>query len=269
MTSLLAQKSLATVVAFALLVSGCTPKKPEIQQTPAESRPAGWPVSLNDFTVTWTAQPGIDLTTGAAVVVRAYMESYYLAYLTDDERYLYPGFRESVNPNGSAGPDGIKELWPEPHAATTWVGTARHHLVEISRSGRDVNVLACLYAPGTGRFEDGGFKANGAGYEPNSGVLPLRVGLKAPEREEPILPPQQGKSRAPFENVFGGWRVTSHEGGYIVAARWPDSVNDKAKCESRMKVPPESRGFTSWQEYPRSAFPTLPATPGWPDRSAN
>jgi len=77
MVELLARKSLASVLAFALLaIVGCTPKRPETPQTPAESPSAGWPTTLNDFSVTWAAEPGIDLTTGAAVVVRAYMESY-------------------------------------------------------------------------------------------------------------------------------------------------------------------------------------------------
>jgi hypothetical protein len=34
---------------------------------------------LNDLTIIWTAEPGIELTTGAAVAVRAYVESYFLA----------------------------------------------------------------------------------------------------------------------------------------------------------------------------------------------
>jgi hypothetical protein len=271
MTSLLARKSLASVLALALSISGCTPKEPETQQTPAESPPAGWPAALNDLSATWTADPGIDLTTGAAVVVRAYIESYYLAYLTDDEKYLYPGFREAVDPNDSDGPPGTEALWPEPPNAATWVGTLRHHLLRITRSGRDVTVLGCLYSYAVGRLGDEfGFRPNnGSGFGPDAGISPIRIGLRAPESDESTFPPQEGKSRAPFNDVFGGWRVTSHEGGYLVKGRWADSMSDKAECASRDRTPPESRTFTPGQEYPRSDFPTLPATPGWPDKPAS
>lgn len=77
---------------------------------PPKSPTAGWPESLNDFTVTWTAEPGIDLTNGPTVVARAYLESYYLAYLTTDNKYLYPGFAQAVDANQSNGPEGTEKL---------------------------------------------------------------------------------------------------------------------------------------------------------------
>jgi hypothetical protein len=225
---------------------------------------------LNDLTVTWTAEQGIDLTTGAPVVVRAYIESYILAFLTDDEKFLYPGFRDAVDANVSGGSSGEKALWPKPHSVTTWVGTARHHLLRITQSGRDVTVLGCAYQYGTGRYEGrgrGGFKANGAGSQPNSGIEPLRITLQAPENEDSQLPAQRGSSRAPFTNVFDGWRVTGHEGGYFATGPWADASEETQECVSRAEGPPESRDFEPWQEYPRSDFPTLPATPGWPDKT--
>jgi hypothetical protein len=54
---------------------------------------------LNDFSMAWSAEPGIDLTEGPAVPVRAHMESYLLAWVTGDDRYLYPGFAKAVDPN--------------------------------------------------------------------------------------------------------------------------------------------------------------------------
>ena len=67
---------------------------------PAPAPPAGWPTDLADFTIAWTAEPGIDvMTDGAAIAARAYEESYYLAAITEDEKYLYPGFADSVEPN--------------------------------------------------------------------------------------------------------------------------------------------------------------------------
>lgn len=249
-------------VCFIFAVAGCT-SDPARESPPP---PAGWPTALNDLTVSWTADQGVDLTTGPAVVVRAYIESYILAYLTDDQKYLYPGFRDAVDASASGKSSAAKALWPESHSAATWVGTARHHLLRVTRSGQDVTVLGCLYTYGTGRYEDGAFKANGAGIKPNSGIQPLRIMLRAPEKENSDLPPQKGPSRAPFTNVFDGWRVTGYEGGYFATGPWADSSDETLQCVSRAERPPESRDFKPWKQYPRSDFPTLPATPGWPDK---
>jgi len=249
--------------ALTLLVTvGCHSPTKEV----AESPPAGWPASLNDFTITWTGEPGIDLTADAAVVVRAYMESYYLAYLTTDRKYLYPGFQQSVAANEPDGPAGSQERWPVPNRERTWVGTARHHLLRIDRSDRDVTVVGCVYSYGTAEYTDYGFQANVGGTGPNSGISAFRVEMRAPASAV-NLPPQQGDSRAPFVNVFDGWQVSNYQGGFLLLAHW-DSSADEVLCASRADRTPESRTFTPGNSYPRSDFPTLPAAPGWPAESA-
>lgn len=240
-------------VVMILVVVGCRSNDTGAPDPPA----AGWPGLLGDFTVTWTAEPGIDLTKGAAVAARAYMESYYLAYLTDDEKYLYPGFQQSVDANDPDGPDGTEELWPKPNGSETWVGTARHHLLRLDRSDRDVAVVGCVYSYSSGVLTEDGVQANIGGMGPYAGINAIRIGLQAPESEEVNLPPQRGPSRAPFENVFGGWRVTNHQGGFLLQANWDGAGNDKQQCLSRAEGTPESRAS-------QSDFPALPATPGWP-----
>ncbi|MBP3085800.1 hypothetical protein [Mycolicibacterium fortuitum] len=47
------------------------------------------------------------------------MESFYLACLTDDEKYFYPGFRQPVDVSDPEGPDGTDELWPTPDGQET------------------------------------------------------------------------------------------------------------------------------------------------------
>lgn len=214
--------------------------------------------------MTWTAEPGIDLTTGAAVVVRAYLESYYLAYITTDEKYLYPGFQQSVDANQPEGTDGTTELWPKPSRPKTWVGTARQHLLRIERSDRDVTAVGCMYSYGSAVQTEDGFDPNVGGIGPDAGVSAVRIGLRAPANDDVVLPPQQGPSRAPFDNVFGGWRVTNHQGGFILLAQWDGAADDEAECVSRADRAPENRTFTPGGAYPRADFPTLPATPGWP-----
>ncbi|EUA40320.1 hypothetical protein I549_1121 [Mycobacterium avium subsp. avium 2285 (R)] len=49
--------------------------------------------------------------------VRAYTESYLLASIMGDNRYLYPGFQQSVDPNQSINhPIGTQSLWPKTNA---------------------------------------------------------------------------------------------------------------------------------------------------------
>ncbi len=248
-------------VVMLLVVVGCRSNDTGAPEPPA----AGWPGSLSDFTVTWTAEPGIDLTKGAAVAARAYLESYYLAYLTDDEKYLYPGFRQVVDANAPEGPDGTNELWPTPDSPETWIGTLRHHVLRIEQSGRDSAVVACVYSYGTAVVTDDGFEANVGGPGAYAGINAVRIGLQAPDTDGAMLPPRQGPARAPVENVFGGWRVTNHQGGFLMLAHWPGNASDKEKCLSLVEGPPESRTFIVGADYPKSAFPTLPAAPGWPN----
>jgi hypothetical protein len=255
-------QSLACIGIVLLIVGiGCTPQGSQETTVPPESPPAGWPEALSDFSVVWTAESAIDLTTGAAVVVRAYMESYYLAYLTGDEKYLYPGFQQSVNASDPDGPDGTQEVWPKQNHPETWIGTARHHLLRMERSGRDVAVVGCVYSYGTGVLTAGGIQQNIGGMGPYAGINAIRIGLQAPDGEQLNLPPQRGLSRTPFENVFDGWRVTNHQGGVLLQANWAGSGNDKVQCLSRADGTPESRAS-------QSDFPALPATPGWPAKSS-
>jgi hypothetical protein len=257
---------LTSIVLVILFVGvGCTSRGSEAPVAPS----AGWPEALSDFTVDWTADPGIDLTVGPAVVVRAYMESYYLAYLTDDEKYFYPGFQQAVNPNEPDGPDGTEALWPSPSGPETWVGTVRQHLLRIDRSGRDVAAVGCVYTYDSGGLVGGKFKANIGGMGPYGGISTFRIELQAPQDGEEALPAQRGPSRAPFENVFGGWRVTNHQGGYLLLAHWAGEGNDKQECLSRSEGTPESRKFVFGTTYLRSDFSTLPATPGWPAKPGN
>ena len=193
-----------------LAVAGCTPRPSE---KPAPPPPAGWPTELADFTIAWTAEPGIDIVTdGAAIAARAYEESYYLAAITENETYLYPGFADVSNPTSPGGPPGTSNLHPKlgDSDPAVWIGTARHHVLSITRSDRDVTLTACAYLYGSAREipNRDGYAANvGSDYELNSGIFPLRIGLRAPVKTESDVPPQAGPSRTPSDDVFGGWRI--------------------------------------------------------------
>ena len=188
----------ALLVVLMLAVAGCTPRPPE---NPAPPPPSGWPTELADFTIAWTAEPGIELLTdGAAIATRAYVESYYLASITENEKYLYPGFADAVEPDQPGGPPGTSELHPKLGYSdpAIWIGTARHHVLGITRSDSDVTLTACAYLFGTAREipNRDGYAANvGTSYDLNSGIFPMRVGLRAPSDSESKSPAQEGPRR--------------------------------------------------------------------------
>jgi hypothetical protein len=235
--------------------------------------PGGWPTTLNDFTMVWSAEPGIDVTTWPAVVVRAYTESYLLAYVMGDDKYLYPGFQQAVDPNESIDhPTGRQFLWPKTDDPSKggWVGTEHAHILSIVTSGRETTVEACTYQFGSADLDrNGRYSPIIAEPQPYSGISPMRVAMTAPASAGSQLPRQEGPARAPLIDVFNGWRITSHQGGYLagsgVGPEWPDFAANKAACLA--KAPPHS-DLVIGGEYPRSDFPTLPPSPGWPAPSA-
>jgi hypothetical protein len=254
-----------------LAVAACTPRLPE---EPAQPPTAGWPTSLSSFTIAWTAEPGIDLATdGAAIAVRAYVESYFLAIITKNDKYLYPGFADAVEPDQSGGPAGTENLHPEIRDSdpSVYIGTAHHHVLSISRSDRDVTLTACAYLYGAAIERPNG-KYNaivGKGFAPGPGIYPLRIGLRAPEETRPELRPQRGPLRAPFDNVFGDWKITSNQGGYFSYSSWAEYDRDLATCTERADTALSNRHLSPVRPYPGTEFPTLPATPGWPEKPAS
>jgi hypothetical protein len=252
----------AALLVCVLLSAGCTPDA----APKADSAPAGWPKGFEGFTIVWTAEKGIELDTGPAVAVRAYLESFLLGELTGDTKYLYPGFAGAVG-----------EQW-RPHesspAAKPWVGTVTNHLLSLNRSGSDVTAIGCMYTYGAAspRGEDEYDTQAVPPGAPDAGITAFKVALAAPSESSGAGEPQKGPARTPFEDVFGGYQVTGYWGGYFTAEgsdpMWPESQQSTDECVAKAPDPLERRVFLSTNFPPRSDFPTLPATPGWPAKPA-
>jgi hypothetical protein len=253
-----------------LAVTSCTRDEPT--QPPAPPPLAGWPAELNSFSFVWTAEPGINpVTDGAAIAVRAYVESYFLAIITENDKYLYPGFADAVEPNqpSPSWPPGTSDLHPELGKSdpNVYIGTARHRILSIVRADRDVTLTACAFMFGSAiQQQDGGYSAIvGKGFVPSPGIYPMRIGLRAPADKQSGLPPQQGRSRTPFDNVFGGWKITNLQGGFLSSTvRWAEYDRDQATCIAKADGLPGSERLYPHVPSPASDFPTLPATPSWP-----
>jgi hypothetical protein len=235
---------------------------------------AGWPHAFDAFTIVWSADPGIELTTGPAVAVRAYEEAYQLANLTGDDAYLYPGFAQAVGQH-QAG-DNDRHLWPNTASPATspWVGTQHNRILSITRSDQDITVLGCMYTYAAGMQDPGDqdkryiAQDGGRHSTADAGIEPLRITMKAPSGSESALSPQTGPARTPSTDVFGGYRITSNMGGYFVpgglVSDWPDQQTTLSICVSQAPDPLQRRQFFTANFHAREDFPAAAPAPGWP-----
>src|SRR4051794_30743391 len=86
-------------VSTIVLAAACTSRAPQTASPPPTQPVERWGGLLSDLRELWSAEPGIDLLTGPAVVVRAYWESIELAQSMGSLDYVYPGFTRAVAPN--------------------------------------------------------------------------------------------------------------------------------------------------------------------------
>jgi hypothetical protein len=221
-----------------------------------------WSGPLDGVTAVWSADPGIDLLTGPAVVVRAYLESYEVAGYQDTIRVTYPGFMRAVLETQQSG-----NPWPstEPIRSYPVVGTKRWHVLRVDTNNRSVAAVVCGYSGFTSANDLGNGKF---GFPPGQfdldGVFVMRIGMTAPESPS-SLPPQRGPALSPVDDVFGGWRIVDRQvGGQSEPRDWSTVEEDLQLCRDRAPEPLERRQFLRQGEHPRSDYPTLPAYPGWP-----
>jgi hypothetical protein len=262
------------LIAFcaAVLVAACSsaPNAPPPSPPPPPKGP--WTGLLADYRVVWSAEPGIDLLTGPAVVVRAFYESGVGALFGGSADFLYPGFDHAVPreapPPAPKWPVGEK---PYPYPL---VGTDRNHILRIETSGTNVTAVFCNWGYGiTDDLGDGKFGFHGP--PPNPGfeaIFAEWLALTPPPSGATPLPPQHGPAPAPVDDVFGGWRVTQRlaggPGDTKVPAEWPTMIEDANTCVATAPDPPARRQFLTQGVHPRSDFPTLAPFPGWPAGSA-
>ena len=297
------KRSLAIVAAAALL-GGCghSPTASDEEASPTESETlqfANWPVTLNNFRFKWTADPGIDLTTGASVLIRAYLESYIVAEYTFDLNNVYPGFLRATPPNMDRYAEGallqfigVRPLGVEntktPQDARPHYGYVPNHVLELRPIGDGYEALVCSAeyasyvesANRPGKFisiasVDKTAKPYRSG--PASGVFVYRieftqhdprVGLTAPQ---PPTARQEGPSPAPIQDVFGNWFVTAESTKFWGPVGQPDqplfpTPELQQRCADSMPQNEAERTemMTGYKDAPP---PHGEAIPGWPAES--
>lgn len=228
MRTLLSILSVATV-----LLAGCS-HEPSPSASPPRGQPAShWPEALNDFRFRWSAEPGIDLTRGEPVPLRAYLESWLvISYTGGDADNGYPGYRQATPtpvPTGSAAFNALPmqeqmirvfeggDSGPGEHI----VGNEELHILSLEATRAGFRTVVCDSTFGVYR------KASGA----DTALTPLRLaGVTSPDRADPKnmtvwrvefsghdprrtaqpapTRPQIGPLPAPLTDVFGPWFVT-------------------------------------------------------------
>jgi hypothetical protein len=237
-----------------------------------------WSGPVGELRAQWTAGPGIDLLTGAAVPVRGYIESRWLAQWAGSLDYAYPGFTEAVAANVDGGPDiGARQRRPvvETKLSSPLIGNSPFRILSIDGSGRDLWATVCNYTYSVSKKNDDGTYfsvARGESRQP-AGIYATRVSLTAPtEPAQPPLPPQEGAATSPEVNVFGGWQVAGYLSSLSTSRpgfekAWPTYDADTQSCVDQAPDPPARITILINGNHPRSDFPTSPPSPGWPEKT--
>jgi hypothetical protein len=226
-----------------------------------------WTGVMADVNAVWSAEPGTDLLSNPAVVVRAYVESHALATAMGTIDAVYPGFTRAVT-RPAEPEDDPDSAWPGADRPLPYplVGTERLHILRVDTVGRAVTAIVCSYGGYTNGYDLGNGKYGPyPGVAGDDGVVAMQISMMSPEVPSAPLPPQQGQERAPKADVFGGWRINSRRLDLNrFQPEWPTALDDIQACRERAPDPLQRREFLSQGEHPRSDYPTLPAYPGWP-----
>ena len=267
-------------VALCAVIVGCGPSAVQHAAPPPK---IPWTGTLADVRAVWSAEPGIDLLATPAVVVRAYLESIFLAANAGDIGYAYPGFTHAVAPNAPQGqPDSARDRWPDTEhpLRDRLVGTDRYHFLRVDTAGRQVAAVVCDWAYATALdLGDGnyGWKSTLPATDPAARIAVHRVVMTAPE-DGPVVPlaPQKGTAAAPVDDVFGGWHIVGHDmtadripESNTAPAQWPSEVADARSCVDKAPDPVDRRLYLVNGVHPRPEFPTPPPYPGWPAGSSS
>lgn len=253
-----------------------------------------WPTLLNNFRFNWTAEPGIDVTTGTAMVVRAYLESYGVAQATFNADNVFPGFNRATPENQPRDGNYQFQLvnvrpmgYPftaKPDDAQAHYGYETFHFLELTPVGSGYRAVVCSgdYAEFVAsRSQPGKFVSIGVSdktgqpYERGStGINVNQVELT--QRDPRVGPnppaapnfPQRGPLPAPEQDVFGNWFITAAGDVFWGPKNDPKSFRHdlEERCEAAMPTPAAERiaMMTGFKDQPP---PHGDAIPGWPAKS--
>ncbi|EFV14539.1 hypothetical protein [Segniliparus rugosus] len=276
----------AALILLATLIAGCSPHPP----SPDERQPSNdglyhLPKDTANVRFVWSAEPGIDLTTGPAALVRAYRESYEIAFLNQDLHAAYPGFERATDPKAPARLE-VQNSYdragffrpiinnPNPDYMGYHYGTIYFHMLSLrqlddgsweSRYCEGDYSLFKRQADGKYRYYDQSIWKLDDNFLPEktSELRQIRFDWEpnntpsnpaAPSADLEKQPPQSGPLPAPTRDVFDRWRIIRVE---------PSMALSWKPCYDKMPDSPEKR--MQILKSVLDAPPPLPApVPGWP-----
>ncbi len=289
------QLALSAALAFTFSI-GCAPDNASTQSSSTpESRSQqfpNWPATLNEFRFHWTADPNIDIIAGAAVPIRAYLESYYVASFTANLDNAYPGFMRATPENDDLDGHYLAQLaWirplhgvvAKPEDAVEHFGYIPFHLLSLDHVADGFRAIVCQgkYADfiksdtKPGKFVSLAVDPKTAQIQGQYDTVAVhrieltendpRVGPNPPAG---VTAPQRGPAPAPDQDVFGRWFFTGASSSFwgpIDAAepeRFPPPEL-KRQCSDRMPQPEAERiaMMTGFKDQPAPHGEPLP---GWP-----
>ena len=259
---------------------------------PAQTTVAKWPNSLAEFRFHWSSGPGIDVAFGAAVPLRAYLESWYVATWTNDADNVYPGFSRATAESDDRDGDYLGQLVfirplenvPAHDAESVRpFGYIPFHILTVEPIEKGVRAYVCegsyaIYFKSSTQPEKfvsvAADKATGTVSDPLDTVYVNRIELS---QEDPRIPadasdvdtPQEGPAPAPVGDVFGHWFITGASSslwGPVDAKPRPDffvTPEMRGQCQEAMPDSPEKQieMATGFKDTPP---PHGKPIPGWP-----
>ncbi|WP_374157867.1 hypothetical protein ACEWX3_23910 [Mycobacterium sp. G7A2] len=231
------------------------------------------------------------MTTGVAVPIRAYLESWYIASWTNDPENVYPGFLRATP--GSADLDGnyLGQLaWIRPlNGAPSYpvdpakpLGYMPMHIQSVDAVASGLRVTVCLgeYSIYFASDSSAGKlvsvaadKSTAQLADPLDTVRVKRIELtnndpRIPADASDVDTPQEGPAPAPVGDVFGHWFITGASSSLWgpVDADPPDffvTPDMRRRCQEAMPDSPENQieMATGFKDNPP---PHGRPIPGWP-----
>lgn len=211
------------------------------------------PQQVCDTTMVWTAEPGIDLYSSEATLIRAMAEADLIALYAGLD-YSYPGYAAAL-----ADPARSKR-YEESELHRTVFGTLRSHIQQIQPTENGFHAEYCglnhesaATSPGAPELSR---PNNRGGYK---GVDFVRTGA-ASDTPTPYAPaPDRLHWQAPTYNVFDGWTISFEYGEDSAAKQACDSW-----ALSLFPDLPAGQGDSTPLDTPPAP---QPAYPGWPGPS--
>lgn len=247
---------------------------------------------MDRFRFHWSSSPSLALTTGVAVPIRAYLESWYIASWTNDPENVYPGFLRATPESADLDGNYLGQLaWirplngapPYPVDPAKPLGYMPMHIQSVDAVASGLRVTVCLgeYSIYFASDSSAGKlvsvaadKSTAQLADPLDTVRVKRIELtktdpRIPAGASDVDTPQEGPAPAPAGDVFGHWFITGASSslwGPVNAKPRPDffvTREMRRQCQEAMPDSPERQieMATGFKDNPP---PHGQPIPGWP-----